>query len=412
MMAFPFLLDGDYVMHLVVRDVTARKAMEAAQRRQRRQLLTASAFLVLVLTIVGGYKFYHFTESTEFCGKLCHSVMEPDLRLHERSSHSHVTCAECHIGAGAAWYVKAKLSGLHQVWAVAARTYSKPIPSPLANLRPATETCEFCHSPRVFHGNRSKVFRRVADQGDPMDPEVTALLLRVGGYSPGSNSYSGIHWHAGPQSKVEFRAVDRSRLQIRDIRVTRESGKVDLYSNQRLPALPEDAPWRTMDCSDCHNRVPHQYLSAEQALDRLVLDGKLNPLLPDIKRAGLDALVATYDDSQRAREGIRRRLERHYLKTRPEVVRHKTADLDRTARVLYEQAFSSNVYPRLNIGWETYPDHNGHRNELGCFRCHDGEHRSAAGATVFQDCDPCHATVVEGVRESGIPEDVRRFLSW
>ena len=105
-------------------------------------LLTA-VNLVLLLSI--SYQGYHYTESTEFCGKLCHSVMEPEYAAYQRSPHAHVDCVECHIGSGASWFVKAKISGLRQVWGVLANDFHRPIPTPIDNLRPARDPCEQCH---------------------------------------------------------------------------------------------------------------------------------------------------------------------------------------------------------------------------------------------------------------------------
>ena len=34
--------------------------------------------------------------------------------------------------------------------------FSRPIPTPVHNLRPARETCENCHWPEKFYGDRVK----------------------------------------------------------------------------------------------------------------------------------------------------------------------------------------------------------------------------------------------------------------
>ncbi len=107
----------------------------------------------LLLTAMGSYHTYHFTESVEFCGESCHTVMKPELTTYLHSPHARVACAECHIGKGATWYVRSKLSGTYQVYATLAHKYPTPIPTPVKNLRPAQETCEQCHWPKKFVGN-------------------------------------------------------------------------------------------------------------------------------------------------------------------------------------------------------------------------------------------------------------------
>jgi PAS domain S-box-containing protein len=396
-MGYLFLDGGEFAAHLVIRDVTRRKQAEAAARRARRRLGGAIAAGALVTFAAGGYHVYRHTESVAFCGGSCHSVMGPEYALHQRSSHANVTCAQCHIGEGASWYVKTKLTGIDQVYAVAAGTFPKPIPAPIENLRPASETCEHCHSPQVYHGNRTKLFRSVPEDGDPSDPEVTAVLLRLGGYRAGA--YTGIHWHAGEEGRIEYRAEDRKRMRIRELRLTRR-GVVTTYTTKGAP-LPNNVPWRQMDCSDCHNRIPHNYRTPEDCADDLILSGRL-PRLPAIKRASLAALTANYPSREAARDGILANLVSFYHR--------RGDDVSRLARILYDDAYAPNVYPSLGIRWRTYPNHLGHRDGPGCFRCHDGEHTAADGRTVSQDCELCHSVLVSGSRQSQIDPKMRDLL--
>ena len=61
----------------------------------------------------GSYEAYESTESVSFCGRLCHSVMAPEYTTYEHSPHARVRCVDCHVGPGADWYVKSKVSGLY-----------------------------------------------------------------------------------------------------------------------------------------------------------------------------------------------------------------------------------------------------------------------------------------------------------
>ena len=118
----------------------------------------AGAVVFLLLTALGSYKTFHFTESVQFCGQTCHTVMEPELVTYRHSSHARVACTECHIGSGATWFVRAKLSGTYQVYATLADKFPRPIPTPIKNLRPAQDTCEQCHWPRKFVGNLDRTY--------------------------------------------------------------------------------------------------------------------------------------------------------------------------------------------------------------------------------------------------------------
>ncbi len=84
------------------------------------------------------------------------------------TGHARVACVDCHIGPGASWFVQSKLSGLRQVLAVMSDDFSRPIPTPVENLRPARDTCEQCHWPEKFAGDRL-----VARQHFGYDREVT-----------------------------------------------------------------------------------------------------------------------------------------------------------------------------------------------------------------------------------------------
>ena len=108
------------------------------QSGQRRRLESFVGFVVvfILLSAVGSYRAYEFTDSTTFCGELCHTVMHPEHVAHDHSAHARVTCVECHVGSGASWYVKSKMSGLRQVYRTITNTYPRPIETPVANLRP------------------------------------------------------------------------------------------------------------------------------------------------------------------------------------------------------------------------------------------------------------------------------------
>ena len=91
---------------------------------------------------------------------------------------------ECHIGAGADWFVKSKLSGSWQLVSVALNLYPTPIPTPVHNLRPARETCEQCHWPNKFVGDRFRVNTHFGE--DEANTETkTVLLVKVGGRQAG-----------------------------------------------------------------------------------------------------------------------------------------------------------------------------------------------------------------------------------
>ena len=183
--------------------------VDLSRTRDRRNLIffVGGSVLFMLITAVGSYQSYHFTESTEFCGKSCHTVMEPEFTTYLHSPHARVACSECHIGPGAAWYVKAKLSGAYQVYATAFHKYQTPIKTPIRNLRPAQDTCEHCHWPKKFVGNTDRIYQHyLADSTNT--PYTVRLLLKVGGGDPSHGPANGIHWHMNVANKMEYIATD------------------------------------------------------------------------------------------------------------------------------------------------------------------------------------------------------------
>ena len=89
--------------------------------------------------------------------------MKPEFTAYQNSPHARVECVACHIGPGASWFVRSKLSGLRQVFAVTFHTYETPIPTPVHNLRPARETCEACHWPQKYGEDRLRVINKYGD---------------------------------------------------------------------------------------------------------------------------------------------------------------------------------------------------------------------------------------------------------
>ena len=71
--------------------------IDLAEPRHRHAFfifVTGTAIFVL-LSAVGSYEAFHYTESVQFCGTLCHAVMEPEHTAHSNSPHAKVACAAC-----------------------------------------------------------------------------------------------------------------------------------------------------------------------------------------------------------------------------------------------------------------------------------------------------------------------------
>ena len=340
------------------------------------------------------YEAYHFTDSNQFCAKVCHTVMKPEAVAHGRSPHANVHCVSCHIGPGASWFVRAKLSGMRQVAAVMTNSYSRPIPAPVENLRPARETCEVCHWPTKFHGSKLAVKKHFAPDRENTE-SVTANLLFVGGPDNGKGRATGIHWHVDPANEVRYRHLDGERQDI--VEVIQKTPDGDLrYVRSDVDAEADTVAghWRVMDCLDCHNRPTHIYELPVPAVDNAMADGTLDASVPFLKRASVKVLNEVPPSENTAAQ-VGARLLEIYAADHPEDLPAIQAVLDATASELAD-IIVRNIYPEMGIEWGTYRtnlshfDMDGEIGTNGCFRCHDDEHESESGDWIRQDCDLCH----------------------
>ena len=318
--------------------------------------------------------------------------MDPEFTAYSRSPHARVHCVDCHIGPGADWFVKSKLSGAWQVVSVNLNLYPRPIPTPVHNLRPARETCEQCHWPEKFVGDRLRV-RTHYDEDEANSEKKTVLLVKVGGLkreggAAGSIS-QGIHWHIDRNIQIRYLS-DESRENVYAVELKRADGTVENYTREKKPRAGEKTDWRTMDCVDCHNRPTHIYRLPQHEIDAALEVGKIDRSLPFIKREGMKALQVEYASHEAAKKGIAAQIGEFYARSYPEVAQGKKAQVE-TAAAELGHIYTVNVFPTMNIKWGTYPNHIGHQDYPGCFRCHDDELKSASGKKIEQDCTQCHS---------------------
>ncbi|HUO26213.1 MAG TPA: NapC/NirT family cytochrome c [Candidatus Aquilonibacter sp.] len=364
--------------------------------KQRGAVISFLSFLMVFVLVsaAGSYKAYEFTDSVQFCGQLCHTVMSPEFTAYQLSSHARVACVECHVGAGATWYVKSKLSGARQVYATIFNVYPRPIPTPVQNLRPAQQTCEQCHWPKKFYGAQLKVFTHYASDEQNTVRQIR-LLIKTGGGDPATGAPAGIHWHMNIANKIDYVAADEQRQVIPYIHVEDVQGRVTEYYAKDSKMTRDQiakAQRRRMDCVDCHNRPTHVYVSPDQAVDQSLLARRLDVSLPFIKQQAVTVLTGNYATTAAAMEGIANGLHDFYESKYPDVARTKQLEI-RNAVDEVQQIFRRTTFPEMKVNWMTHPNNLGHFYFIGCFRCHDGQHVSTDGKVLSKDCNLCHTVL-------------------
>ena len=393
-------------------DIARYPSFDLNDPRRRRNF-----FVFLAITIVfifmsafGSYRAYEFTETVAFCGQTCHEVMKPEFVAYQASPHARVACVDCHVGPGAGWYVRSKLSGAYQLYSVTFNKFSRPIQTPVHNLRPAQDTCEQCHWPEKFFGAQLKVFNRYGyDEANSLSE--TRMLINTGGGSPKTGQVAGIHWHMNIANEVTYISTDEQRQVIPWVRTRDQQGNVTDYiargANLTAEQI-EQAPRRRMDCVDCHNRPSHIYVSPDNAVNEAFEAGKLDASLPYLKRQAVEVLSATYSTNDEAVKAIAVSLDSFYRENYPEVYSQK-GEAIKGAVVEVQRIFQTYIFPEMKVNWKTHPNNIGHYYFQGCFRCHDGQHVSPTGKTIRSDCNICHTVLDQTYRGQTIPIEQGAF---
>lgn len=360
-------------------------------------LLTAANILIVGMISVEAIE---FTETVQFCGAVCHKPMEPEYVAHQFSPHSKVRCSACHVGPGAASFVKAKINGMRQLLSMVNSSYAKPIPTPVHGLRAAKFTCEACHSRSKDYNDRF-IEHKLYDTDQNNTRRTVQLVMKLGKKASNAPSGRGVHWHI--DNPVWYKAADHRRQVIPWVRA-KIDGKIIEYQATDSPKIPASSgkdphngkgeEIREMDCIDCHNRPTHIFAPPNTVLDQMFAAGQLPQTLPYLKREALRVLDTAYDNHDQAKKSIQS-LDSFYQKQYPALHKERQKEIKHIVESLF-QVYKRTQFPYMKVTWKAYPDHIGHSNFAGCFRCHDGKHKSSTGRVIRSDCNLCHDLVSHG----------------
>lgn len=368
------------------------------RHRNAFMIFSLGTTVLLFISAIGSYEAFHFTESVPFCGTMCHSVMSPEYTAYQNSAHARVACVDCHVGAGADWYVRSKLSGAYQVYATLADKYPRPIPTPVANLRPARETCETCHWPEKFYARKLRLETHYLADEENTQWDIQ-LIVKIGGEKSAIGLAEGIHWHINPDVRVEYIASDERRETLPWVRYTDlKTGKVTVYEDEEDPMDPEEiaaAEIRVMDCMDCHNRPSHDYRAPAIFINQAITAGEIPVELPEIKSLLVELCDVEYATGDSAFKAFDEAIRTFYEEDYPEIAEEKPELIDQAVKG-FQAAFSKNIFPEMKVRWDAYPNHIGHLEFNGCFRCHNDTHASEDGEVIRKDCNLCHLITAQG----------------
>jgi len=379
--------------------VRFRLHIEPSDPRYMRSLwlfLGLTAAFVVVFAYAG-FKGYQTTDSAAFCGEACHEVMGPQNVTYQNSPHARVPCVECHIGPGAGFWVQSKIDGIRQVLAVATDSFERPIATPVESLRPAQQTCEECHWPQQFFGQKLVTHNYYrTDEGST--PWTISLLVNIGGGNPRTGALEGIHWHMATTNVVEYIAVDKDRQDIPWFRVTAADGTVSVYADPDADypdPEAEDTEIRVFDCMDCHNRPSHDFTPPAVSMNLALSTGKLSQDLPFIRKLGVDLLNADYATTSQANASIAAGLRDFYQTSYPGDFDELASKIEKAEETLLT-IYNSNFFPEMNTDYRSRVDNLSHFVNEGCFRCHGNRQVNEVGESLPVACNTCHVIVAQG----------------
>jgi hypothetical protein len=336
----------------------------------------------------GGIVAWEYSNSNAFCSNNCHAVHPEEPRAYAVYSHARVQCVECHMGRlPTLQLMTLKAAHYHELLGMITG-YKRPLTA--TTLRPARDSCEGCHWPSVNHDD--KVRTKVHYEADAKNTETrTRLVVHTGSGEAREKATRGIHWHV--DQNVEYVTDDPQKRTIPWVRITGKDGKTTTYfdaASKVARAEMDQAPKRKMECADCHNAAGHPFTNPADRVDHAILEGRIDRSLPSIKARALAIIDKASllhgpmeEQVPQFKQIIADAAPKGELK--PAV---KTAEDQFAATML--DILKLSEFEAKDLTWKSFPNHAGHKDSPGCFRCHDGKHFNEKGEAIRLQCTLCH----------------------
>ena len=114
----------------------------------------------------------------------------------------------------------------------------------------------------------------------------------------------------------------------------------------------------------------------------------------------MEVLNKPYATEQEAVNAIASHLDGFYRTNYTQLYAQR-ADTIKSAIGETQRIFKTYFFPEMKTNWATHPNNIGHLYSSGCFRCHDGKHKTADGKRTIKadDCNSCHTILAQGSAE-------------
>jgi len=367
--------------------------------------------LALALLAAGGIVAWEYSNSNQFCATMCHSVHPEETLAHGSGAHARVECVECHMGRISTLHMMAlKPTHAKELWGMIVG-YERPLTS--STFRPSRDNCEGCHWPETEHHDSIAIKKRY--DTDPKSSETTyRLVLHTGMGTIRDSASRGIHWHIA--NDVEFIATDPQRRNIPWVQVKGADGKVVTYVDAEAKLsdaeLKKFEP-RRMECYDCHNAVGHPFANPADLVDAAIAEGRIDRGLPNAKKRAV-ALIEQTSKMTGPHKDMGPKIEKLIAESAPKgEMKPEMQEKEKKFQAAMKQILVDSTFSAPSFSWASFPNHAGHKDTPGCFRCHDGKHLNEKGEAIRLQCTLCH-NLPQVEREGGkstVPSTVSAGLT-
>jgi hypothetical protein len=346
--------------------------------------------LALAALGAAGIVGWEYSNSDAFCANVCHAVHPEESISHKTAAHARVQCVECHMGRLSTLHLMAlKPTHAKELWGMIAG-YERPLHS--STLRPARENCEGCHWPQAEHHDSVSVIKRYANDAKSSQSDYRLTLHTTANVERETPwKVTGIHWHIA--NDIEFVTADPQARTIPWVQVRKPDGTkvtyIDRESKLTAAELGKLTP-RRMECYDCHNAVGHPFPNPVDRVDEAIAAGRIDRALPSAKARAV-ALIDAAGNLSGTLEERSATIDKLIAANRASA---NVAPAHAEAQAGFEKAMKEillqSTFSEKGITWKSFPNHVGHRDTPGCFRCHDGKHYNDKGQAIRLQCTLCH----------------------
>jgi len=126
-----------------------------------------------------------------------------------------------------------------------------------------------------------------------------------------------------------------------------------------------------------------------------MIAGEIPKEIPFIKKQIMEILKNPFTNKDTAMMTIKDGLTNFYKNDMPDYYAKNKTLVDKAIQGT-QLAYSHNVFPAMKVFYDKYPDHIGHKETNGCFRCHNNTMVSDKGRVISKDCNICHTIIAQG----------------